>query len=141
MGGSACQVLPSPGVSSAQAPSPQGRARRFCPRAYSGNGPTAAVPLSAVTVYVSLCGCPGNPANALWTVLMPSVYMKTEFCSSGSCTSEMPTDADQMAATSPRVTLPEEAAAVVSLKVLRTAPRAEVGITSARRSEERRVGK
>src|ERR1017187_5302380 len=87
MGGSACQVLPSPGVSSAQAPSPQGRARRFCPRAYSGNGPTAAVPLSAVTVYVSLCGCPGNPANALWTVLMPSVYMKTEFCSSGSCTS------------------------------------------------------
>jgi len=37
-----------------------------------------------------------------------------------------------MAATSPRVTLPEEAAAVVSLKVLRTVPRAEVGITSAR---------
>jgi hypothetical protein len=45
---------------------------------------------------------------------------------------EMPTEADQMEAMRPKVSLPEEAAAVVSLKVARTVPRAEVGMTRAR---------
>src|ERR1035438_7251257 len=46
---------------------------------------------------------------------------------------EIPTEADQMAAIVPKVSLSELAAAVVSLKVLSTVPRADLGITSARR--------
>lgn len=45
---------------------------------------------------------------------------------------EMPTEADQIAATSPKVSLPEVAAEVVSLKVSSTVPRAAVGRTRAR---------
>jgi hypothetical protein len=45
---------------------------------------------------------------------------------------DIPTEADQMAAISPKVNLPDVAEAVVSLKVASTAPSAEVGITSAR---------
>ena len=45
---------------------------------------------------------------------------------------ETPTEADQTEAMRPKVSLPEEAAAVVSLKVTRTVPRAEVGMTRAR---------
>jgi hypothetical protein len=44
---------------------------------------------------------------------------------------EMPTEADQMEAMRPKVSLPEVAAAVVSLKVESTVPMAEVGITRA----------
>jgi len=44
---------------------------------------------------------------------------------------EIPTEADQIAAISPKVSLPEVAEAVVSLKVASTAPSAEVGMTSA----------
>jgi hypothetical protein len=45
---------------------------------------------------------------------------------------EIPTDADQIAAIDPKVIFPELAAAVVSLKVLRTVARADVGMTSPR---------
>lgn len=45
---------------------------------------------------------------------------------------EIPTEADHMAAMRPKVSLPEVAAAVVSLKVSRTVPRASVGRTRAR---------
>ena len=45
---------------------------------YSGSGPTAAVPSSGVTVYVSACGWPISATNIRWTVVMPSVFMETE---------------------------------------------------------------
>src|ERR1700733_1366157 len=50
---------------------------------------------------------------------------------------EIPTDADQIAAMDPKVSFPEDAAAVVSLNVLSTVPRADVGITRARYSRSR----
>lgn len=54
---------------------------------YSGSGPTAAVPFSDVTVYVSLCGWPISATNIRWTVVMPSVLMETELWSVGRSTS------------------------------------------------------
>ena len=45
---------------------------------------------------------------------------------------ENPTEADQMAATRPKVTFPVEDAAVVWLKVSRTIPIAEGGMTTDR---------
>jgi hypothetical protein len=45
---------------------------------------------------------------------------------------EKPTEADQIAATRPKVSLPLDALAVVSLKVSRTVPRASCGMTMAR---------
>jgi len=50
---------------------------------------------------------------------------------------ETPTDADHTAAIRPKVSLPELALAVVSLKVVRTMPSAEVGTIRARYSSSR----